>query len=325
MDQGPFTPTQANISRTFNAIGIAILFYDQLLSIDDEVEFIWKAQISAPKVSFLMVRYIMPAALFVNAFQQSYSNVMLPETFCKSWFDVAAVLFILVVGIENFLVLLHVWILNERKKNFMKWTFIFYLLMQAMTVGWTIAIIVKASGFLEFRGNRQNFSLLCSATDRGIFPALYAPTVVFESVMLVLVIWATYVRSLRDVERSLLSYLINDGFVYILILFIFRVANMLITASAPAPMIYTSVCFGCAISAATVCRLILSLRKDSVLKRRSAMQDHAELPLDGDLIPPVVDETPHLSREANPWYKMDCQSDKYAPSDGHRSLEYPPA
>lgn len=47
-----------------------ILFYDHILSIDDEVEYIWNARLSAPKIAFMLVRYIMPAVLFVNAFRE---------------------------------------------------------------------------------------------------------------------------------------------------------------------------------------------------------------------------------------------------------------
>lgn len=121
-------------------------------------------------------------------------------------------------------------------------------------MAWTIAIMVLASsmcsvfldyerdlieltcaGRLKFMGDREHFFLLCAARDRGVFPALYAPTVsifsltasyvlisyaqvAFETVMLILVLWGAYKRSSSSMEsKSLISYLLHDGFVYILV------------------------------------------------------------------------------------------------------------
>lgn len=46
------------------------LFYDHLLTFADEVQYIWSAKHSFPKFLFLLVRYLVPAALIVHLYRE---------------------------------------------------------------------------------------------------------------------------------------------------------------------------------------------------------------------------------------------------------------
>ncbi|KAF7761082.1 hypothetical protein Agabi119p4_10491 [Agaricus bisporus var. burnettii] len=251
------TRTQVMISRCFNAIGISILLYDHLLSVDDEVEYVWKARMSVPKLSFLLVRYLVPVALFVNIYQQSYDNISLPDTLCLS-------------GLASCNSCIFHYCRRGRK-------FFDFTSSLVMTIGWTIAIMVKEAESMHFAGSRKFHTVLCSTQSRSILPALYAAPVVFEIVMIVLILWGAYVQSRNMENKNVMRHLMNDGFIYIMLLFVLRVANMLVTASAPSRLIFTGLCFGCATSAATISRLILSVRKESVTKRRLGMSSRCPM------------------------------------------------
>lgn len=80
--------------------------------------------------------------------------------------------------------------------------------------------------------------------------------------------------------------------------------------------------FGCATSAATVSRLIMSLRKESVLRRR-AMEGGGGLPLDhDDDLPPVSLTDGTNRRETTSLYKVVSHSDKDVTSDTNQSFEH---
>ncbi|KAL0575100.1 hypothetical protein V5O48_006876, partial [Marasmius crinis-equi] len=49
----------------------AMLLYDYLLTFSEEVELIWKARWTIPKVLFLIMRYCVPAALLIHIHQFS--------------------------------------------------------------------------------------------------------------------------------------------------------------------------------------------------------------------------------------------------------------
>ncbi|KIJ67311.1 hypothetical protein HYDPIDRAFT_84324 [Hydnomerulius pinastri MD-312] len=49
---------------------VQILLWDHLLTLKDEVQLIWKAKLSTPKVLFLFNRYIVPIALIVQSHGQ---------------------------------------------------------------------------------------------------------------------------------------------------------------------------------------------------------------------------------------------------------------
>ena len=44
------------------------------------------------------------------------------------------------------LILLRVWVLNDRKRSVVKWTGLFYLIIQMASVGYAIAVMVTATG-----------------------------------------------------------------------------------------------------------------------------------------------------------------------------------
>lgn len=90
---------------------------------------------------------------------------------------------------------------------------------------------------LEYLGQREPHAMLCSAKNRSILPALYIPPVsvpisislkfydngpskvCFEVVMLVMILWYTCLRSRNLDNKSVMHYLVNDGFIYILVCF----------------------------------------------------------------------------------------------------------
>ncbi|KAJ7678242.1 hypothetical protein DFH06DRAFT_1317016 [Mycena polygramma] len=53
-------------TRLVSAVGLVILLYDHLLSLDDEVRFIWSARFTSSKVLFLALRYIVPVIMLVH-------------------------------------------------------------------------------------------------------------------------------------------------------------------------------------------------------------------------------------------------------------------
>lgn len=63
-----FTTTELQnlrASQYVSAVGLVILLWDHFLTIHDEVELVWRAQMSFPKLLFLFNRYVVPICLII--------------------------------------------------------------------------------------------------------------------------------------------------------------------------------------------------------------------------------------------------------------------
>ncbi|KAF5361498.1 hypothetical protein D9758_006155 [Tetrapyrgos nigripes] len=58
-------------SRYLSIAGVTVIIYDHLLSLDQEVELIWKAPWRTPKALWLFLRYLVPCTLIVHTYQLS--------------------------------------------------------------------------------------------------------------------------------------------------------------------------------------------------------------------------------------------------------------
>ncbi|KAJ7909581.1 hypothetical protein B0H13DRAFT_2330173 [Mycena leptocephala] len=52
--------TDLEMTRLVSAVGLVILLYDHLLSLLDEIRFVWSAKYTSTKILFLAMRYGVP-------------------------------------------------------------------------------------------------------------------------------------------------------------------------------------------------------------------------------------------------------------------------
>ena len=53
------------------AAGLVALLYDHLLTINDEIELVWRARNTLPKTLFLINRYLVPLLMLVTIYRES--------------------------------------------------------------------------------------------------------------------------------------------------------------------------------------------------------------------------------------------------------------
>ncbi|KAF8966114.1 hypothetical protein BDZ97DRAFT_1809589 [Flammula alnicola] len=222
-----------NALGSASAAGLVFLFYDHILSFADEVEYVWKAKCTFTKFLFLLVRYIVPCALLLHIYQliQSTRNDGV-DKFCQVWFNLAVCLGILSMGTGNFLVLLRLWIIWKRNTRLILCTLSLFVLAQASVVICAVIVLVRVSPSLSFDPDLR----LCTLQKRSILGVLYAPPVVFDGIALLSVVWNALGHP-RTSQSILVQYLCRDRFVYILLLFLMRLANLAITLCGPLHMV----------------------------------------------------------------------------------------
>lgn len=55
-------------TRFWLAGACVVLLYDHLLTLDDEIQYVWKTKTTVPKVLFLLNRYFVPIVMIVNMY-----------------------------------------------------------------------------------------------------------------------------------------------------------------------------------------------------------------------------------------------------------------
>lgn len=136
-----FTSTELQNLRAcqyVSAVGLVILLWDHFLTVHDEVELVWRARLSFPKLLFLFNRYVVPACLIILTYATSgFSDDILSDSFCQTWFGVGIVVGMVSIGTSNFLILLRLWVLWDRKTRLVLVTLPLFLVTQITAIVWT--------------------------------------------------------------------------------------------------------------------------------------------------------------------------------------------
>ncbi|KAJ7321056.1 hypothetical protein DFH08DRAFT_889861 [Mycena albidolilacea] len=234
------------ITRYVSGESILILLYDHLLTLQDEVEYIWSAPSTVAKTLFLILRYMVPSFLTAQTITRSgLAAIPMSDVTYAGWLSIV---------ISNFLVLLRIWTTLPRNNRLIWWSIVFFVLMQlagfAVTT-WVISTMIRA--------------LFGSSTTYRLF---------FEVVVFATTCWKTLDRP-RDVDDRITRIFFRDGVAYFLVLL--RIANVVIAIVAPISLIFVIVFFIWAATTVTTSRLIINSRREAGKAERLRVTENPEL------------------------------------------------
>ncbi|KAF7369014.1 hypothetical protein MVEN_00228200 [Mycena venus] len=221
MSSGPFgvevdveVLSDLETTRLVSAVGLVILLYDHLLSLPDEVQFIWPAAWTSSKILFLGMRYCVPLVMIVHTIQLSgLANVFLAD---DGWF------------------FLRLWVLWDRGRAFIVGTLsIFFLSNISMLVITVIGILRMIPG-IHF----QPFLQICLfETTPHALRVLWLPGLTFEFIMILAMGWKIFMHPPTFIT------LLHDGYLYFLFLFGLNLLNTAIVLSARPSLLFVTVFF----------------------------------------------------------------------------------
>ncbi|KAF7334701.1 hypothetical protein MVEN_02300800 [Mycena venus] len=280
------------ITRYVSAAGLVILLYDHLLTLQDEIEYIWSAPSTVAKTLFLILRYMVPSFLTaqtISAFfatpvgrwlilsfkrEAGWPQFQCPmwSKLCKTWTSFATYAGWLSIVISNFLVLLRIWTTLPRNNRLIGWSIVFFVLMQLAGFAVTTWVITTMIPVLIF----EHTAGMCTFSSKPKVFALWMPGLFFEVVVFATICWNMLDRP-RDADDRITRILFRDGVAYFLILFILRIANVVIAIVAPISLIFVIVFFIWAATTVTTSRLIINSRREAGKAERLRVIENAEL------------------------------------------------
>ncbi|KAJ6479708.1 hypothetical protein C8R45DRAFT_1101155 [Mycena sanguinolenta] len=203
-------------SRYVSVAGYVMLLYDHLLTLDDEVEYIWRAKNTIAKVLFLILRYMVPLVMTGQTITRSELPVIpMSDVTYAGWFSIV---------ISNFLVLLRIWTTLPPGHHLIVWSLWFFIAMQLVGLGtttWVITNIIPVFYFDPVVG-------FCSFSSKPRVAGLWIPGLIFEVTVFVTVCWNALDRPRAlgtDSNDHITPMIFRDGVAYFVILFVLRIIN----------------------------------------------------------------------------------------------------
>ncbi|KAJ7693088.1 hypothetical protein B0H17DRAFT_1060732 [Mycena rosella] len=227
-------------TRYVSAAGFVVLLYDHALTLGDEVEYIWSAPSTLAKILFLILRYMVPLFLLAQTITRSgIPVIMMSDTVCKGWTAFSTYAGWLSIMISNFLVLLRIWTMLPRGHRLIIWSIVFFIASQLASfavTSWVVARMIPVLVFEPLVG-------LCTFTHKPEVVWLWVVGFIFEVVVFITVCWNTLdcPRTLGPDVADVTRILFRDGAVYFIILFVLRIANVVIAIVSPISSIFVIV------------------------------------------------------------------------------------
>ncbi|EJD06634.1 uncharacterized protein FOMMEDRAFT_17124 [Fomitiporia mediterranea MF3/22] len=268
----------------------AIIVHDYFLTLDQEIQFIWKARWTIGKVLFFLNRYY---TLFVVAFNNyGLFSPSITDDFCQHWFNWQGWTGLIAAALAETILQLRLYALyygNKKVLGLMICFFIFAMASSAAVMG-TVLRDVNAKANL-IPGTKFCIPLGISTH----FYAFWIPILSFETLLCALACMRGY-KSYRDHEirrlgrlsmrhrdratsqqpdpkrgeMNILEILLRDSVGYFIIIFATYLTTTMIWIFGPVTVIEIPVGFTVALSSVIANRLLLNLRGSQARMSSSA-------------------------------------------------------
>jgi len=232
--------------------GLVILFYDWVLSLPDEVKYIWKAKLSGIKIAFLFNRYILPIDILFAAYIWSGRATWLTASSCKTLLFVDNFIILTFFTILHYVVGVRTWTLYGRggAAGIAIWG--------AFIADFVAAYYLSARVMMAIDAAPNAFGICVGFVPRYIW-ITWLPSIFFECFIFVLTVIKAREHSRERVDNTLLSIFYRDGFMYFIFITADSFVNLLVWALGRTSMFLIFRYFSAAICQAAGSHLILDL------------------------------------------------------------------
>ncbi|KAJ7621124.1 hypothetical protein FB45DRAFT_135045 [Roridomyces roridus] len=241
-------------TRYTSAAGLVILLYDHVLTLPDEARFIWSANWSSGKILFLALRYLVPMIMIIETIQLAgISAIELSDRVCQAWLTLSVLLGWFAIAINNWLVLLRLWVLWERNRAFMISSLLCFAIVQTATLVLAWIDVARMIPTLYF-AQAVN---MCGFTAPAKLGVVWIPAVVYEFMMILGIAWKIVTRP------QTLQLLRDDGYMFFLCLFGVGLTNAIVFLTARPSLLFVALFFTWCFTTTATCRMIISLRRSA--------------------------------------------------------------
>ncbi|KAJ6503889.1 hypothetical protein C8R45DRAFT_894985 [Mycena sanguinolenta] len=238
-----------------------IIVFDHIITLDEEVELIWKSPWSMGKVLFIINRYYTLTSVIVNNY--ALLSPSLTDSFCLRffrWQGWTGLIACMITEVILQMRLYALYFLNKKVLALMVTTFILSSASSAAIMGTVLEGITA-------RAHPVPGMTFCVPSGvPNYFYAFWIPIICFESLLCGLALYRGY-QTFRATDplfqsgRHLVGILIRDSVFYFLVMFATYFTNMLVWISASTNLLEIPIAFAVALSCCLGNRMILNVRE----------------------------------------------------------------
>ncbi|KAF9065413.1 hypothetical protein BDP27DRAFT_58702 [Rhodocollybia butyracea] len=189
-------------------------------------------RMEGPKILFLLIRYLVPVGVVLHTHQLSdfansdvtktsssacfmcrvnHSNNSSHSISCQVVVGFDIILAVITIAISDFIAMLHVCNLWERKRRLVVLSIILFLLAQIASVVCAFITLPNLIPTVSFSEKAK----ACKIPQRSFFYIIWVPALFFELAMIIIVLWN---RTLRSHTEEFSKVTCGDGLIYFAIL-----------------------------------------------------------------------------------------------------------
>lgn len=252
--------------KAMTLVGLTALVYDHLLTLDQEINLIWRGRPGFVSTIFLLNRYIVPCILIVDVYEQSGVTAS-SKLFCQIWTVLQGYLTLASFMSIHAIVAIRVFALHNGRpwvRRFLWTSGTVYFLSSAAVI--TLGSIAVVSTLQPYHG-------ACVGTMPWYLWISWLPTVIFESILFILTLLALLSQEDCRSFSKLTRILYLDGMIYFMAVTVCSTFCLLVWAFAPITLNGLARYFALAIVNLVSSRMVLNL-KQYAISRRVARSDH---------------------------------------------------
>ncbi|CAE6490313.1 unnamed protein product [Rhizoctonia solani] len=234
---------------------LTFVLFDHVVTIDQEVERIWKSPWSLPKVLFLFNRYTGPISLLVNTTIFTNSPAY---SVCQKWIHFEGAAGIIAKAAAEMIMIFRLYALYRGSK-----------IMLVLLVLGSICNLTTMSVLMQLGLERITIYERPGSWYKGCHPVglpnwfwgYYISPLIFETILLLLTLYKTvgHIRS-KVTHTPVIQLFVRDGVAYFAIMFCTLLSNALIWLLAPPGLLEAGIGFAIAVPTVMASRILLNLR-----------------------------------------------------------------
>ncbi|KAL5535809.1 hypothetical protein ACEPAF_3903 [Sanghuangporus sanghuang] len=209
-----------------NVICAALIAYDYLLTLPDEIRFIWPAKWNAGKIMFFLTRY--PAFVDTSLTIVNLIQPNLKLSLCKPIYQAAAWMSFAGITIAEIIMMMRVHAIWGAKKQVL----IFLVIFNLGIIIPDIVLLERSLRSLVFMPSPFPTLAPCVLIDADLSVYIdFILIMVSEFVVIVMTVWKCF-SEWRASRSSLMKALLEDGVQYFVCMFAISFANLLVVKTA---------------------------------------------------------------------------------------------
>ncbi|TFK22997.1 hypothetical protein FA15DRAFT_670925 [Coprinopsis marcescibilis] len=248
------------ITRYSQLSSSSIIIYDHLITLEQEIELVWKAPWSKGKVLFILNRYYSLASVIFNNY--GFFSPTLTPSFCLRFFQWQGWTGLIACVLAEVILQMRLYAMYSLNKAVLALMIVSFVASTA-TSGWIMHTVL--AGITTKTVSLPNGSFCVPVGVPDNFYTFWIPMLVFECLLCTLALVRGFQAfradgSLFRAGRDLVRILIRDSVLYFLVICSTYLSCLLVWIIAPVSLLEVPIGFSVAMSCVLANRIILNVR-----------------------------------------------------------------